>query len=453
MISTSTTAEDCGVPARELLRFAAGEARGAERRRILEHLLSGCGRCREALSALRELGDESARDEAPAAEDAPSISRILASLGERAARIERERTEARRHLEDFLTHPVARQWTLVRNSRRFDTWSFCAGLLDAAFEAIYDDPRRSREMADMALEIAERLDSAPYGERAVHDLRGRSWAHVGNARRALGDLAAAETALRRARALLDDGTGDPLDEAELLYFESSLYRAQRRFPEALRKVRRSIRLYRELGDSHLEGRSRLGEAGILYVQGEPLAAIEADRKGIALVDAERDRHLALAGRHNLVWHSMEAGRVDEALAELAEFRDEYARVGDRSSLLRLSWLEAKLLQKKGRREEARAAYGRTLDGFAAAELPYEVANVSLDLASLEVEAGRIADVKQLAAETLVLFRALGVAREQIAAWMVFQQAAEAEAVTGALIERLARYYGEARLRPDLRFDS
>ncbi|HSM13179.1 MAG TPA: hypothetical protein VLA66_03860 [Thermoanaerobaculia bacterium] len=63
------------------------------------------------------------------------------------------------------------------------------------------------------------------------------------------------------------------------------------------------------------------------------------------------------------------------------------------------------------------------------------------------------EVRQLAADTLVLFRSIGVAREAIAAWMVFQQAAEAEAVTVGLIERLARYFTEARLRPELVFES
>ena len=72
---------------------------------------------------------------------------------------------------------------------------------------------------------------------------------------------------------------------------------------------------------------------------------------------------------------------------------------------------------------------------------------------LEVTANKPEEVKRIAGDTLVLFRSLGVAREAIGAWMVFQQAAEAEAVSGALIERLARYYAEARLRPELRFET
>jgi tetratricopeptide (TPR) repeat protein len=443
--------DSCGVPAGDLLRFAAGESRGAERRRILEHVLAGCERCRESLDALRQLREEGSRVEPE--DEAPSISRILANLGERAARIERERAEASVQLTDFATHPVARQWTLVRNSHRFDTWSFCAGLLEGAFEAMYDDPRRSLELAGMARAIAERLDPEPYGERSVLDLRGRAWAHVGNARRALGDLAAAEQDLSRARELLDAGTGDPLDEAELLYFEASLLRGKRNLNGALRKIRRSARLYRELGDEHLEGRCLVNESSILHLAGRTEESIRRGREALAKVDPARDRHLELAARHNLVWGLVEAGEVDQALRALAEFRIRYEELGDQTSLLRLSWLEAHICQKLGRIAESEDRFRATIDGFAAAELPYEVAKCSLDLALLEVAASKPEEVKRIAGETLVLFRSLGVARESIGAWLVFQEAAEAEAVSRALIDRLAQYYAEARLRPDLSFEA
>ena len=450
-MSDPSPREDCLIPAGDLLRFAAGEARGADRRRILEHVLAGCPRCRESLDALRELRHDSTP---PATEsELPSISGILAGLGARAARIERERGEARSLLRDFARHPVARQWTLVRNSRRFDTWSFAAGLIDASFEAIYDDPRRARELADMALEIAGRLDPGPYGDRAVLDLRGRALGHVGNARRALGDLAGAESCLRQARTLLDEGTGDPLDDAELLYYEASLLRARRELDLALRKARRSARIYRELGDRHLEGRSRVNEGAIQILRGNLDQAGKCYREALEMVEEERDRHLFLAVRHNFAWWLMETGDGAAALEQVDRFRADYQSLGDRSAQLRLRWLEGRVLNRLARTDEAAAALTEAIDGFAEAELPYEVANTSLDLALVYAEANRFADVRRVAAETLVLFRSLGVEREAIAAWLVFQQAAEAEAVTLALIERLARYYAEAKLRPDLAFEA
>lgn len=111
---------DCGVSASELVRFAAGDSERPERRRILEHLLAGCGRCRETLSALREIQNPIPMND-DGADTGPSIARILTSLGDRAAKIEKERAESAHLLPEFLAHPVARQWTLLRNTRRYDT--------------------------------------------------------------------------------------------------------------------------------------------------------------------------------------------------------------------------------------------------------------------------------------------------------------------------------------------
>jgi tetratricopeptide (TPR) repeat protein len=440
----------CGVTTKDLLRFAAGESRGAEKRQILEHLLGGCEPCREGLAELKQLRQEPALDEHPDG-DAASVSRILASLGERAERIERERHASRNHLAAFLGHPLPRQWTLLRNSRRYDTWSFCSGLLETAFQAMYDDPRRSREQAEMALQIAERLPAEPYGARSVADLRARAWAHLGNARRALGDFPGALEALRLSRNLLQDGTGDPLEEAELLYYEASLLRGERRLEEATRKIRRSIRLYREVGDTHLEGRSILNQASIELVKGNAETARGLVLQAIEKIDGERDPRLALAARHNLVWETMEAGRLVEAIDLLHGYRSDFEQLGA-SSRLRFSWLEAKLLHRLERTEEARAAYQRCVQGFGEVELPYEVALVSLEWAVLELGAARLAEVRRLAGETLTLFRSIGVAREAIAAWMVLERAVEAQTVTAALLDRLTTYFQRSKLRPELQFE-
>lgn len=440
--------DDCAIEARELIRFAAGESRGAERRKILEHLLSGCERCRGSLSAMKELRDQPTEDSEA---EQPSISRILTSLGDRAARIERERAEAEAQLPDFLQHPPARQWTLLRNSHRHDTWSFAAALLDASFAAVVDDAPRARDLADMALLISERLDASLYGERSVHDLTARSWAHLGNAKRTLGDLVAAEECLATARRFWESGTGDPLDEAELLYFEASMLRARRRFDDALRRARRSARLYRELGDRHLEARSRMNEAQILLLKGEALGARELMSRVLPWFDEQRDPQLTFLARHNLVWYTMECGESRQALEMLSEFRAEYAAAGHRLTGARLHWLEGRIFEQLHRDLEVEEAYRCAIEAFAELDLPYELANTSLDLAAFYSRKGRVTEVRQIAERTMVLFRAIGVAEPMIAAWMIFRRAAEAEAVTAGLIERLVRYHSEARFRPELEF--
>jgi len=437
----------CEIGIDVLRRFAAGETQGTERRSVLEHLLRGCPSCRQNLRGIQQLGAEPG---APSG-DASQVTALLATLNEKAARIEQERADAAALMEAFRSHPINRQWTLIRNSARYDTWQFASRLVDLAFEAIYDDARSSQELARMALTVALRLDRERYGERLVLDLCARARAHVGNAQRALGHLAEAETTLGAARSEMLSGSGDPLLEAEILYFESSLARAQRRFDRALAKVRAAGSIYRELGDEHLEGLTVLGEGSIRLVMGSAEESLRCYRRAVSLVRRERDRHLALAARHNVVHALVESGAADEALEELSTFREEYARLGDQSALAKLYWMEGKIHHRCGDHDDADRSLRSAIDSLASLELPYEVAMASLDLASVLADRQRFGEMRRLAADTLVLFRSLGIEREAIAAWLAFQRAVEAETVTTAFIQRLAAFYSDAKNQPGIAF--
>lgn len=195
----------------------------------------------------------------------------------------------------------------------------------------------------------------------------------------------------------------------------------------------------------------MNEAQMLVMRGDAPAGRELLLRVLPWFDGDRDPSLALAARHNLVWYTMECGLGDEALRLLGEFREEYSESGHRNVGARLYWLEGRIFEQLGRDEGVEASYGRAIQAFAELELPYELANTSLDLAAFFARKGRVSEVRQIAERTMVLFRAIGVAEPMIAAWMIFRRAAEAEAVTAGLIERLVRYHAEARYRPELEF--
>lgn len=435
-----------GCPEPETLGLVlAGGGEASLRRTVIRHLLSGCDECRGA--ARRANGLETA---APAS-SWPRLSDLMARLEETSAAIESERERANALAGDFLGHPPARQWTLLRNSARFDSWAFAEAVSASAYEAIYDDPHRSLELSRMALEVIRRVDPGLLGN-AIHDLQGRILGRLGNAQRAIGNLATAEATFAEARAELEQGTGDPLEEADLLYFLASLRRAQRRIDDALRLVRRSRRLSHELGDRQREARAWVGEGTALVVDGDYERALATQRRALELLDERVDPRLALAARHNVLFELVHLGRTDEALRELELLRPRYLELNDRSSLLRLRWMEGQLARKLGMSERAETALGEACDGFVAAELPYDAAVVGLDLALVLSESGRHAEVAELAARLADVFRSLGVGRETIAAWMVFEGAARAQLVTAKLVERMAAYLAEVRHRPGLAFE-
>ena len=440
-----TVESRCDVAEDNLERFRLGEAGGFERRKILGHLLAGCERCRGAVRG-RKMEIEAQASQL-------SLTRILGEVSARAEQLARELGDAAELLTAFLPHPTARQWTLLRNSSRHRSYGFARALLDAAFEALYDDPRRALELSRMSAEVADGLSEEPYSARLVLDLRAKARAHVGNALRACGDLDQADENLREARRLAAAGSLDPILDAELLYFEASCLRARRRLGAALQKVRRSARLMRQIGEEHLEGRSLLNEWQILTLEGRSRDAHGAIERALRLIDADKDPRLALAALHNRAWQTLEEGRPAEALAQLEAYRRRFETLGDRGSLSRLDWLQARIEADLERTDRAAALYERAMAGFVELELPYEVANLALDLALLHLDDHRFAEVASIASETLAIFQSLGVARETVAAWIIFREAALAEQVTKAFLARLASYLQAARSEPELRFEA
>jgi tetratricopeptide (TPR) repeat protein len=426
-----------------LARFERGDARFEERGRVIRHLMSGCESCSDRL---RPSATAPRQPEA-----GPSMSRILSQLAETRIRLDAERTAAEEAWKELQKHPAPRQWTLLRNSTRFDSLAFADRLLDSGFAVVLDDPHRTLELSQMALLVAERLDSSRYSRGAIDDLQGRSWSRIANAQRATSDLAAAEASLAKAGAKLQTGSGEPLAEAEFWYFTSALRRAQRRLDEALVAIRRSRRIYRMLRDRHLEGRSLLSQAIVHDLQGDLEKCIDCTRRALAQIDAERDPKLAFAGRHSFAWYLMCAGAADEALDQLEQLRPTYLANGDRMLLFRMHWLEGRIRRLRREPAESEASLRRALDGFSASGIPYEAASVGLDLAVLLAECGRTQELKPLAAELVAVFQGLGVAREACAALIVFETAARAEAVTLGFLAQLNDYLGRVRSQPGLVF--
>ena len=448
-------------PRREdLERFARGDVFAHERRKIEDHLRSGCAPCQrlidEMLPCLEDEGSWLLEDlglsEAPWEEESPELDRAFARMEQRLAVISLERSAAPRLVAELSQQAVAERIESVRQRRRFQTLAICDLLLETSFEEGFRNPGKSVELAELAIEVAGRLDSEYYGKSVVEDLRARAWAYLGNARRVSSDLVGAEQALAVADYLAEHGSGDPLEEARILDLRASLLSDQGRFEEAAETLDVVIDIYHEVKEIHRKGRAILSKGLFIGYSGQPELAIQLLSEGLSLVEWDREPRLVLMARHNYAWFLNDCGRCEEALCHLQRFRHSYHELFPEPwTELRLAWLEGRIASGLERFDEAevilREARGRSVEQG----LGFEASMITLDLAALYLRQGKGDRVKQLAAAMFPVLLSQDLHGQAIAALAIFQQFAEMDRVTLGLVQEITAYLFRAQKNPKLSF--
>ena len=441
--------------------FMRGELGGSEAKRIVKHLVAGCPECQrvarlyypcarpaaEAVSAERCLSSWRGRGGRKVGE---IFEDLLPELRSRQADLESEQAEAPGLVERLERCPQERRLMLVENSERYRTWGLCDSVLERGFAMGPQDPAQALEWTELGVAIARNLSESTYSPELVHDLKARALSYLGNARRITSDLAGASRAFEEAEVELNKGTGDELELARLLELKSALLFEYRNFKQGFEILNRAIGIHRSSGCEYFLGRALIAKGFQLGELGDLEAAIATLKDGLKRIGTQEER-LHLAAKHNLVYFLYSAGRYHQALAMVPEVRALHKEHGDAVDLVRFKWLEAKIAEGHGELEAAEAAFCEVRDFFAESEIPHEVAQVSLDLAILYLRQGRVAELKKLSSEMLVMFSSLGIGREAIAALVLFQQAVEMEKASFGLIRDLAAYLKNARNHPHLPF--
>jgi len=185
---------------------------------------------------------------------------------------------------------------------------------------------------------------------------------------------------------------------------------------------------------------------VLGDSGELEQSLQAIRQAVRLLEAQDDHWLQYVATHQFATRLTDSGRAEEAQSLLPEVRRLVRESGNRFDRLRVLWLEGRIQRCLGRFELAEEALRQVRAGFIDAEIGYDVALVSLDLAALYLETGRTAEVKELAAEMLPQFAARQIHREALAAIALFEQAARKERATLALVQEISSKVKDASTR-------
>jgi tetratricopeptide (TPR) repeat protein len=390
--------------------FLLGHLPTGQRQRVLLHLLGGCEICQESMEPL---------------------AGAMFHPGELEVEITQEQDSAYDDAISAAFHKAI-AWREERAAQREDAFAQCAALLEQIRD-LRQQPADMLLLATQAREVSERIDPAAQGVRETADLRARVWAELANAWRANDDLAQAEEAMVHALELRAEGTGSEALLARLADLSASLFCDQRRFSEAFQMLDTAYSLYQRLGASHEAGRVLVMKGLYTGYTGNAEEGVQILSQGLAAIDRDKDPRLAFRTLHNILLFRVELGEFEEAQRQLQRMRPLYARYAGVHEQVKLRSIEGKIAAGLGNLPQAEALFREVRRDLDAAGLGYQAAIISLDLATVCLQLGKKAEVRQLVTEMVATFRSLGVEREAMAALLMVTEAVEQDQATLELL--------------------
>ncbi len=403
-------------------RFLNRQATRAEARQVVRHLLTECPVCQDLAGRLTlDSGCWLPRPEVVE----PDYDRVLGSSIRASVRqangmaIDRVSGWGQWAALDPL--PPEERLDRVIAGRQYHHWGFYRALLDASRWYSLRDPREAVDIMLLALTVSQLLDPAEVGgEKAAIDLRAKGRAILANARRLASDLDGARADLDAAWRLQEEGTGDPLERAQIISFDASWSRTVGQLEVAEASLDEALRIYRLAGDRHMQGRTLL-QMGNAIGYADPERALSYIENGLRLIESRREPRIELCGKFDLAYFLATAGRPHEAVEALEAARPFAKQFPDDWMQLRLQWLQGTIARALGQLTEAVSIFRQVWDEFRARDLRFDLVMVSIDLAEALAADGQCETAAQLVAEVHPILTSWRLPQHSLAAWLTFQQ--------------------------------
>ncbi|HEY4561590.1 MAG TPA: hypothetical protein VIJ36_01345 [Thermoanaerobaculia bacterium] len=397
----------------EIERFLADRSAPWEHQRVVRHLLAGCGVCSRKLVdwAPDRLLDEAQESHRGRTSRDPLRSHAVAAALEQDSRWRLDDKKLEQSLEVLRTHPEGYDGLTFRQIQALHGRPLVEALLQRSWEIRFGDPKAMRWLAYNAVKTAESLRPEELAPALILDLQARAWAELANAYKVNYELSEADGALTRAHVLRKRGSGDSGLLAHLAALEAYLRSIQGRLGEAYELLDRVYRLQLKLGNRHLAGESLIAKAATMDDAGTPHQGIPLMRRGLALLDPDRDPRLVRVGQHGLINLTARSGDYRKAGELLLKSGLRQAFAGAPLALAKIRWLEGKILDGIGKPAGAERVLLEVRSEFLDLGRLSEAAFIGLDLIQILLRRGKFRQVRELAHESYDTLRSLGILQE------------------------------------------
>jgi tetratricopeptide (TPR) repeat protein len=372
-----------------------------------------------------------------------------------AARLDFEDREAAERLPSLIEGP--REWWHTKLARHpeYRTAGMVRKLIAATDRAIETVPADALAITNLAVEIADHLETATYPSDTVIKLRGGAWRekafalyYVGRFQDALESIGVAEEQF--VGAMITEH-----DVARVKLVRALILASYDRIAESFELAKASGDLFDAHGDKQRARYARSVEAITLLKAKQPREALAVWRELLQDLygDAQSDPLTLAQTLHNVGTAEAELGNFEAAAICALRSYQYFDTAGVAPLRAKSRWLFARMLTPQGQHREAISTLHEVREEFERLEMAAEAALVWLDIAealSLENDHNAVVEITR---DLMKRFAASGLAHTDRAliALAYLHESASAARATPVAVRTVRRYLQNLPDNPQLLF--
>lgn len=369
--------------------------------------IATCTACTKMLASAREIADCL---KAPDVWDTTEISpdpnpNVLAFLDRAQSDMRAEDAAAEPWLRELLAQPREAWSPTLHAHPEWRTAGMVRRLIAATDRAIETMPPDAVEITALAVEIAEALPPARYGDSTVLRLRGHAWRERAYALYFTGSYNEALTAVERSRTVFAECGYSEFDDARAGVVLALICASQEKFNEGLAATRAAAEVFAQYGARAKVVAAKRTEAILLYFSRryrEALAIYHA-------LEAEKLSEQERAGlQQNIAACYGELRDFDAAGRYFAAAIESGAKFGLLTHIAKTRWHLGLVLFAQGRFIQALDLLREVRDEFLSSNMAHDVAEVTTDIAHALVVAGQMNEVSNECRQALNYFASAGL---------------------------------------------